>query len=137
EPIARSLATVESDLRARRAMLEDPSRSARLRAELGNARAHQVQAASAAKEWLHVVGDGFAGLNSDTEFALRMRMRAVLAERETAVNTGDPGPLADTDLALRECLVVEAGIAYRQLFEAAGAISARVAESLGTGAPHR
>jgi hypothetical protein len=137
EQIARSLATVESDLRARRAMLEDPSRSARLRAEVGAARANQEKAAAAAKEWQPVVGDGFAGLNSDTEFTLRMRMRGVLAERESAVNSGDPGPLADADAALRECLVAEAGLAYRQLSEAAAVIAARVAETLGAAAPHR
>jgi hypothetical protein len=137
EQIARSFATVESDLRARRAMLEDPSRSSRLRAELNDARAHQERAAGAAREWQPLVSDGFAGLNSDTEFGLRMRMRAVLAEREAAVNTGDPGPLGDADVELRECLAAEAGMAYRQLFEAAGALSARVAETVGTPAPYR
>jgi hypothetical protein len=137
EQIARSFATLESDLRARRAMLEDPSRSARLRAELKCARAHQERAASAAKEWQPVVSDGFAGLNSDTEFALRMRMRAVLAEREAAVNTGDPDAPAVADASLRECLTAEAGLAYRQLSEGAGAISARVAQTLGTITPHR
>lgn len=137
EHIARSFATVESDLRARRAMLEDPSRSARLRAELNNARALQERASTAAKEWQPLVGDGFAALNSDTEYTLRMRMRAVLAEREATVNTGDPGPLAETDVSLRECLVAEAALAYRQLFEAANAISGQVASALGTATPHR
>ncbi|HEY9415418.1 MAG TPA: hypothetical protein VIQ30_11715, partial [Pseudonocardia sp.] len=132
EQIARSLATVESDLRARRAMLEDPSRSARLRAELSNARSLQERAAGAAKEWQPLVSDGFARLNSDTEFALRMRMRAVLAEREAAVNTGDPGPLAEADVELRDCLAAEASLAYRQLSESAGVISAQVARTLGT-----
>ncbi|HTK64513.1 MAG TPA: hypothetical protein VL595_19140 [Pseudonocardia sp.] len=137
EQIARSFATVESDLRARRAMLEDPSRSARLRAELNNARALQERAATAAKDWQPLVVDGFAALNSDTEYTLRMRMRAVLAEREAAVNTGDPGPLADADTSLRECLVAEAALAYRQMFEAAGEIAVRVAATLGTATPHR
>jgi hypothetical protein len=113
-------------------MLEDPSRSARLRAELQNARGLQERAASAAKEWQPMLSDEFAGLNSDTEFGLRMRMRAVLAEREAAINTGDPGPLAEADVDLRECLAVEAGVAYRQLSEAAGAVSAHVARILGT-----
>jgi hypothetical protein len=132
EQIARSFATVESDLRARRSMLEDPSRSARMRAELHHARGLQERAASAAKEWQPTLSDGFAGLNSDIEFGLRMRMRAVLAEREAAINTGDPGPLADADVDLRECLAAEAGVAYRHLSEAAGAISAHVARTLGT-----
>jgi hypothetical protein len=137
EQVARAFATLESDLRARRAMLEDPSRSARLRAELKDARAHQERAAAAAREWPARVSDGFAALNSDTEFGLRMRMRAVLAEREASVNTGDPGPPDAADAALRETLLQEAVLAYRQLFEGAGAVSAQVARALGTPIPHR
>ena len=55
-----------------------------------------------------------------------MRMCALLAERETAVNGGDPGPLAEADRALRECLVTEADEAYRQLIEGARALAASI-----------
>jgi hypothetical protein len=137
ERIARSFATVESDLRARRAMLEDPSRSARLLAELRSARTGSDRSAAAAKEWQHVVGDGFAALNSDTEFDLRMRMRMLLAEREAAINIGDPGPLVDADVALRERLIIETEHAYRQLFDGACAIAGQVAATLGSPAPYQ
>jgi hypothetical protein len=75
-----------------------------------------------------MVGDSFAALNSDTEFGLRMRMRALLAEREAAVNSGDPSPLADADAAVRRCLVIEAEQAYRQLLDGAGAVAGQVGE---------
>jgi hypothetical protein len=137
ERIARSFATMESDLRARRAMLEDPSRSARLRAELRNARTGAELSAAAVKEWQHVLGDGFAALNSDTEFDLRMRIRAVVAEREAALNIGDPGLLVHADVALRERLIVETEHAYRQLFDGACAIAGQVAAMLESPAPYQ
>jgi hypothetical protein len=137
ERIVRSFATVESDLRARRAMLEDPSRSARLSAELRNAQTGSDRTAAAAKHWQHMVSDGFAALNSDTEFGLRMRIRALLAQREAAVNSADPGPLDEANVALRESLVFEAEQAYRQLFDGACAIAAQVAATLGSPAPYQ
>ncbi|MBA2324934.1 MAG: hypothetical protein H0V92_13290 [Pseudonocardiales bacterium] len=94
------------------------------------------RALSAVKEWQFLVSDGFAGLNTDMEFDLRMRMRALLAEREASVHSADPGPLADADAELRARLVIEAEQAYRRLFDGAGAVACRVAATLNS-APHQ
>jgi hypothetical protein len=91
----------------------------------------------AVKEWPHQVSDGFAALNSDAEYGLRMRTRALLAEYEAAVNTTDPGPPAEADAGLRARLCVEAQRAYWELYSGAGAVAAQVAATLTLPAPHR
>jgi hypothetical protein len=88
------------------------------------------------KEWQNQVGDGFAALNSDTEYALRMRTRALLAEYEAVINSTDPGPLTQADATLRERLLIEAQQAYWDLFKDACMIAERVAETLGSAKPH-
>ncbi len=123
----RALATLECDLRHRRAMLEDPVRSARLTAELADARSRSGRVAAVAKEWQHLVGDGFAALNSDAEFAVRTRLRGLQADGERAIADGDPGRLAESDAALRARLVEEADHAYRRLHGGVHGVAGRVA----------
>ncbi|MGQ0483094.1 MAG: hypothetical protein ACT4O0_18960 [Pseudonocardia sp.] len=136
ELMVRALATLECDLRHRRAMLEDPVRSARLAAELADARARAGRFAAVAKEWQHVVGDGFAGLNSDTEFGVRIRLRELQADGERAIADGDPGRSAGSDATVRARLVEEADLAYRRLYDGVHGVAGRVAGLLELPSPH-
>jgi hypothetical protein len=81
-------------------MLEDPSRSARPSAELPNARTGSNRSAAAAKQWQHMVSDGFAALTSDTEFEPRMRIRLPVLAPAQLVSTLVPPRQPRSDLPL-------------------------------------
>lgn len=140
EQAVRALDSLEADLRARRHMLDDPSRAARLRAELADARVRYERFSTLGREWPHALGDGFATVNSDLDFYLRSRVRDVLSEAERAINGGDPGRDADREMVqawLHQRLVAEADRAYRRLDAGARHVAEQVANQLGLARPHR
>jgi hypothetical protein len=107
-----ALNSLEADLRARRAMLADPARAARLRAELADVRARVERFSSAAREWPYLLGDGFAAINPDIDYQLRGRVRAIVDEAETAINKSDPRKNTEPLQAwVRERLSAEADLA--------------------------
>jgi len=134
----RALNSLEADLRARRAMLADPGRAARLRAELADAQARHERFSAATREWQYVLGDGFASVTADAEFHLRTRVRAVLTTAEAALLSGDPAKNREAFQAwLHERLATEAAATYRRLLTGAERVAAAVATHLDLPAPHR
>jgi hypothetical protein len=134
----RALNSLEADLRARRAMLADPGRGARLRAELNDAQARHERFTAAAREWQYVLGDGFASVTADAEFHLRTRVRAVLTDADTALSGADPAKNREAFQAwLGERLVTEAEATYGRLLAGAERVAATVATHLDLPTPHR
>jgi hypothetical protein len=134
----RALNSLETDLRARRSMLADPARVARLRAELEDVQARYDRFGAAAQEWQYALGDGFVSVGSDIDFHLRARVRSVLGDAEAAVNSSEPRKNRDAVEAwLRDRLVIEAAVAYQHLDAGAQQVAARVATQLDLPAPHR
>jgi hypothetical protein len=117
-------------------MLTDPSRTARLRAEHADVEVRYKRFTTASREWQHLLGDGFAVVNSDLDFQLRSRVRAVLSEVELAINSGDPKKNRDAFQAwLRHRLIFEAAIAYQGLHAGAHHVAVRLANLLDLPAP--
>ena len=124
----RALDSLATDLRSRRRMLADPARTARLRTELVDLRSRQQRLASGQREWPHLLGDGFATVESDVEFHLVTRVRAVLAEAEETLRVEDPDKVSPGFSEwLRERMCVEAA----ELYAYAGVGAQRVADRLG------
>jgi hypothetical protein len=134
--LCRALDSLASDLRYRREVLADPARAARLRAELARARQRAERVRGLSREWPQILGDGFAGLTSDSEFALRTRSRGVLTEAERAIGTHDPAKDAEqlTD-QLRTRLVAEAEQTYTGVRDGVRSVADRLAEVLELPAP--
>ncbi|MDT7702394.1 MAG: hypothetical protein QOJ30_4719 [Pseudonocardiales bacterium] len=129
--LCRALDSLASDLRYRREVLADPARAARLRAELARARQRVERARGLSREWPQILGDGFAGLTSDSEFVLRTRSRGVLAEAERALGTLDPAKDAE-QLAdqLRTRLIAEAEQTYTGVRDGVRSVADRLVEVL-------
>jgi hypothetical protein len=134
--VLRACDSLEVDLRAQRAQLRDPGRAPRLQAELADARARREAFESRAQTWSAVLGEGFAALGSDLEFEVRMSTRAVQAEADAAIVSGDPGRHG-TQLQswLRARLVYEADRILGRLHDDARAVATRLAGQLGLAAP--
>jgi hypothetical protein len=130
EVTARALSSLEVDLRARRAMLADPARAARLRAELADAQDRYARCAAATRDWPDRLGDGFAALGSELDFHLRARTRTVRTEAEAAIEAGDPArDVEPFQVWLGQRLEAETETVYRLLHTGVG----RLTERLRTG----
>jgi hypothetical protein len=135
---SRALKSLEADLRARQAMLADPARAARLRAELADVRARHERFTKAAREWPYLLGDGFAAINSDIDYQLRTRIRAIVDEAEIAINKSDPKKNAEPLQAwLRERLSAEADLASGRVRAGAANTATTLARALDLPTPHR
>jgi hypothetical protein len=133
-----ALNSLEADLRARRAMLADPARAARLRAELADVRARVERFSSAAREWPYLLGDGFAAINPDIDYQLRGRVRAIVDEAETAINKSDPRKNTEPLQAwVRERLSAEADLARGRVRAGAAHTATTLARALDLPTPHR
>jgi hypothetical protein len=132
----RAVDSLAADLRYRRGTLADPARAARLRAELDRARACSDAQRARSRDWSPVLSDGFAGIVSDAEFALRSRARAVVTETERALESGDPRRNADEIAAgLRRHLVAQAEQTHADARAAVRDVAARLTAQLGLPAP--
>jgi hypothetical protein len=131
--VVRALDSLRIDLRTRRVALADPGHAARLRAELDRARTRFDDFQARCREWPQLLGEGFAALSSDAEFALRSRARAVIAEGEESIHAGDPKKTGATfDRWLRDRLAAEADATYALLLDRARQVAHRVAAQLQT-----
>lgn len=138
EEVVRAVDSLRVDLRSRRAMLSDPARTARLRAELARVQSQAGQFKLASREWTHNLASGFARLSSDAEFDLRARMRDVVSDSELAISAGDPGKDRDQfDAELRARLVAEADLSYQRVHSGARAVASELAALLSLPAPHQ
>jgi hypothetical protein len=133
-----ALKSLEADLRARQTMLADPVRAARLRAELADVQARHEQFTKAAREWPYLLGDGFAAINSDIDYQLRARIRAIVDEAETAINKGDPKKNTEPLLTwVRDRLSTEADLACGRVRAGAAHTATTLANALNLPTPHR
>jgi hypothetical protein len=76
--------------RAERDALADPQRAQRIAAEVDRSRAQASALRDRAARWQQTLNDGIADLVSDIEYDLRDRLRAVVADAETALDDTDP-----------------------------------------------
>ncbi|MGR6963363.1 hypothetical protein ACU610_02735 [Geodermatophilus sp. URMC 61] len=133
--VLRACDSLEVDLRALRAHLQDPARVPRLQAELADARARRETFESRVQTWPAVLGEGFAALGSDLEFEVRRATRAVQAEADAALVSTDPGRHAtELESWLRGRLVAEAERILGRLHEDTRAVAARLADQVGLAA---
>ncbi|HEV7471177.1 MAG TPA: hypothetical protein VGO23_15540 [Pseudonocardia sp.] len=129
--VGRAVDSLRADLRYRRGALADPGRAARLRAELDRARACSDAQRARSRDWSPVLADGFAGIVSDADFALRSRARAVVTETERALESGDPRRKADEIAAdLRRRLVTQAEQTHADARAAVRDVAARLTAHL-------
>lgn len=136
QEVLRAVDTLEADLRARRAMLADPARAARLQAELQQARDRSERFQGRSREWSQVLLEGFAAVNSDVEFDLRTRVRTVVGDAEKAIDEGDPAKnWNEFDNWLRSRLAEEAAASFAVLRTGTRRIAAQVAALLQLSGP--
>jgi hypothetical protein len=134
----RALDTLEADLRVRRALLSDPARTARLRAELADAQQRYDRFTTHAQRCQHLLGDGFAAISAEVDFQLRARSRAVFSEIERDINDGDPAKdHGEINRRLRDRLVTEAASVYQLLAGGVARLAADIACQLERPATHR
>jgi hypothetical protein len=134
--LCRALDSLAADLRYRREVLTDPARAARLRAELARARQRAERVRRLSREWPQILGDGFAGITSDSDFGLRTRSRGVITAAERALETHDPAKDAEQLASrLREGLVVEAEQTYSGVREGVRSVADRLTDVLELPAP--
>lgn len=112
--VVAALQSLQIDLRARQAMLRDPGRTPRLVAEMRHAEDRQQRFQDVASEWPQMLGEGLSATNSDLEFEIRSRGRALLDEGTQAIESGRlTGAAFDTWLSER--LQADADAAYERL----------------------
>jgi len=78
--VVRALQSLEIDLRTRRAALCDPGRGARLAAEARHAETRLRRFQERAARWPRTLGDALSAADSDLEYAVHSRLRALLDE---------------------------------------------------------
>jgi len=116
-------------LTARAAALARPGECADLVAELHRARDRADKLRDRSARWQQLLSDGFADISADTDFDLRVRTRAVLAEAETKIDEGDPAKdWPEFEKWLRSRLATETLESYARFTKAAEELAERVAE---------
>lgn len=117
---------------AEKSALSDPAASAALVAGLEGAKARAEALRGQASRWSTTLNDGVGDLNSDIDFDLRARMRAVMAEADTAIEAFDPLDSWDEFEPWLTNAVSQAVVAnYRYLTERAATLSSEVARHFG------
>jgi hypothetical protein len=127
--IVRALQSLEIDLRTRRAALNDPGRGARLAGEARHAETRLRRFQERAAKWPRMLGDALSATDSDVEYAVQSRLRALLDEGTALVESGGKRG-DDLERWLHERLVTEVDAGYRMLRSAADDIAGRIAASL-------
>jgi len=96
---ANDIVTITSQLatgmRAELAACEDPDSARRLLAELEQAKQRAADLRDRSARWHTVLNDGIADLNADVDYDLRDRMRVIVREGETMLESTDPGKAWD------------------------------------------
>jgi hypothetical protein len=127
--IVGALKSLEIDLRARRAALCDPARGARLAAEAQHAEARFRRFEDRAAKWPRMLGDALSAMDSDLEYGVQDRLRALLDEGTAVIESRAVTP-ADLEAWLRGRLITEVEVGQRELRSAAGEMAARLAGAL-------
>lgn len=117
---------------AEKSALTDPAASAALVAGLEQAKARAEALRGQASRWSTTLNDGVGDLTSDIDFDMRARMRAVMAEADTAIEGFDPLDSWDEFEPWLTNAVSQAVVAnYRYLTERAANLSSEVARHFG------
>ena len=132
--VVRALRSLEIDLRTRRAALSDPGRGARLAAESHHAQTRLRRFQERAAKWPRLLGDALSAADSDLEYAVQSRLRALLDEGTALIGSGGKRG-EDLERWLHERLVTEVEACHRALRSAAGAVAGQIAASLELTAP--
>ncbi|MFV1990328.1 MAG: dynamin family protein [Acidimicrobiales bacterium] len=121
------LEQLRATLRTEKDLLEDPSQSETMIADLERAKVQAEQLRTAASRWQSTLGDGFADLSSNIDHDLRERVRGITAEVDAAIDDNDPEKIAAELYPWIEQRVMAEVIAnYRYLTEAAEELATRV-----------
>jgi GTPase SAR1 family protein len=127
--IVRALDQMEQAVAARRDALVAPENAERLIAALQTTKERADALRERSSKWQLVLQDGFADINSDVEFDLRIRSRTVLQEAEAAIEAGDPAKnWAEFEEWLRQRLAGEALENYAMFVRRAKEVAAQVGE---------
>ncbi|MDH4364721.1 MAG: dynamin family protein [Acidimicrobiia bacterium] len=117
---------------AEKSALSDPAASAALVSGLERAKARAEALRGQASRWSTTLNDGVGDLTSDIDFDLRARMRAVMAEADSAIEAFDPLDSWDEFEPWLTNAVSQAVVAnYRYLTERAATLSSEVARHFG------
>jgi hypothetical protein len=114
QTVVDTLEDLENDLRARRAMLSDPSRGTRLIAELHHAQNRLSEFEERSAEWHQILSAELAAASSGLESDIGTRLEAVLAEATAGIESGELTG-AGIDDWLRARLQAEVEVCYEQL----------------------
>ena len=127
--IVRALQSLEIDLQTRRAALSDPGRGARLAAESRHAEIRLRRFQERAAKWPRTLGETLSAADSDLEYAVQSRLRALLDEVTAVIEArGKSGD--DLERWFRERLVTEVEAGHHALRSAADLVAGRIAASL-------
>jgi hypothetical protein len=127
--IVGALESLEIDLRARRAALCDPGRGARLAAESRHADARLRRFQERSAKWPRMLGDALSAMDSDLEYGVQNRLRALLDEGTSVIESRSLGG-GGLQSWLRPRLIAEVEVCHRELRSAAAAVTRRVTGSL-------
>ncbi len=117
---------------AEKSALTDPAAGAALVAGLERAKTRAEALRGQAARWSTTLNDGVGDLTSDIDFDLRARMRAVMAESDSAIEAFDPLDSWDEFEPWLTNAVSQAVVAnYRYLTERAATLSSDVAGHFG------
>ena len=115
----------ESELR----VLDDPSSLGELTAELDRAKTTADLLRSTSARWQQTLGDGSQDLTADMDHDLRMRVRTIVAEAETALEANDPSEIWDEfEVWLHQRIGFDLAAHHRLMSERADELAGRVSE---------
>jgi hypothetical protein len=84
---------LETQFQSERVALEDPARAQALVRELEQAQTRAERLQTAAARWQITLADGIIDLNGDSDYDLRGRVREIIREADTAIETYNPGEI--------------------------------------------
>lgn len=118
-----------SQFEAELAALQDPAAQAEVTRRLEDAKAQSEQLRGQAAKWSTTLNDGVADLTSDVDHDFRQRVRNVLAEADTSIETTDPLEMwAEFEPWLASRMSFEVVGNYRFLTDRSLELSSAVAE---------
>lgn len=113
----------------KRSTLDDPESGDRTVARLEQAKERAERLRSQSARWQQTLNDGAQDLSSDMDHDLRVRIRTVVTETETALDEHDPGDVWDEfEQWLHTRLEFELSAHHQQIARRANELAADVAE---------
>ncbi|MFN8022223.1 MAG: dynamin family protein [Acidimicrobiales bacterium] len=127
--LAFVLEQIHAPLASERQVLEDPEALAALLAELEASKKRAEALRSQSAKWQQTLNDGAQDLTADLDHDLRMRVRSILAEAETALDTYDPIDVWDGfEQWLHQRLAFDLASHHQNMAARADALATKVAE---------